>query len=184
MKIRVKDAAVLIAATVLAVISLLVRDTIAQRMWYLFVMFCGGGVGYVLSKRLGRGMWEIFLYCVVAILSVVSLLLGWDTFTHGRWLATSVINLYIPGVFPLAAPLVVWLKEQKKLLLAACAWGGLVLVSLLMQSVDGLILCGGILAMLVWEKKVRPTNKQTRCKILQRVCLIGAVCDKKQELLR
>lgn len=153
MKIRVKDAAVLIAATVLAVISLLVRDTIAQRMWYLFVMFCGGGVGYVLSKRLGRGMWEIFLYCVVAILSVVSLLLGWDTFTHGRWLATSVINLYIPGVFPLAAPLVVWLKEQKKLLLAACAWGGLVLVSLLMQSVDGLILCGGILAMLVWEKK-------------------------------
>ena len=153
MKIRIKDAAVLIAATVLAVISLLARDTIAQRMWYLLFMAIGAGTGYMLSKRLGHGVWEVLLYCVVAILSTVSLLLRWDTFTHGQWLVMPVLNLYLPGLFPLAAPLIVWLKERKKLLLAVCTWGGLVLVSLLMQSVDGLILCVCVLAILVWEKK-------------------------------
>lgn len=153
LKIKKKDMAVLIAATALAVISLLVRDTIAQRMLYLCAIVVGVGIGYVLSKYLGRGKCEISLYCVVVVLSTASLLLGWNTFTHGRWLATSVMNLYIPGLFPLAAPLVVWLKEQKKLLLAVCTWGGLVLISLLMNSVDGLNLCVGVLAMLVWEKK-------------------------------
>ena len=153
LKIKKKDMAVLIAATALAGISLLARDTIAQRMLYLCAMVVGVGIGYVLSKHLGRGKCEILLYCVVVVLSTTSLLLGWNTFTHGRWLVTSVMNLYIPGLFPLAAPFVVWLKEQKKLLLAVCAWGDLVLISLLMNSVDGLILCAGVLTMLVWEKK-------------------------------
>ena len=122
-------------------------------MLYLCAMVVGVGIGYALSNHLGRGKCEILLYCVVLVFSTVSLLLGWNTFTHGRWLATSVINLYFPGLFPLAAPLVVWLKEQKKLLLAVCAWGGLMLISLLMNSVDGLILCVGVLTMLVWENK-------------------------------
>ena len=38
LKIKKKDMAVLIAATALVVISLLVRDTIAQRMLYLCAM--------------------------------------------------------------------------------------------------------------------------------------------------
>ena len=153
MKISKKEVAVLIAATVMAIISLIMRDNTAQRAWYLLFIATGVRGGYMLSKCLGRGKCEILLYGVVAILSVVSLLLGWTTFTHGQWMITPVVNLYVPGLFPLAAPLVVWLKERKKLLLAACAWGGLVLISLLMQSIDGLILCVCVVAMLVWEKK-------------------------------
>ena len=153
MKIERNDLVALIGATMVAVLSLYVRDNTAQKALFVFFMAIGIAAGYMLSKHLGTRKWEMLLYGTVVVLSVLSLLLAWDSFTRGRWLVTPIVNLYIPGLFLMTLPLVVWLKNQRKLLLAACALGFLVLITLLMKSVDGLIFCIVLFAVLVWERK-------------------------------
>ncbi len=147
------------ACTIIVAFSLFTRESSAQRAWYILFAIIGIAVGYILFKTDGSVVWPALLYGLIAVLASFSILLNGSSFTHGRWLTVSpvkpLVNLYIPGLFVLLLPLIIWLRDQQRSLLVATTLGLVLLLSLLTQSIDGyLVVTAALFAILDARHKV------------------------------